>query len=550
MLAAAVRKLFPICAFIFFGSIAVALWQAQCRQEHELILRHVENAVEQARIRIEGVINTRTASLELMADRWVDKTPPDFSQQRFLSFSKIIFEHYPGLAGIYWIDPQGLIQWVFPEETNAEIKGRRAYDRPDLQKAVLEAARQRTEPTVTPCVDLYKGGNGFEVILPLIYNAELQGYLSGAFQVAQIVDIALPKSITDDFGVAIYECDQPIFRSGTQSYAGSEGNGIRGMRKIEVGNRTWHLYMEPSRTLYSPDSFRNFLFLAFGIVLSATLSLLLYLLLRRMEAYRISRDLALHEVNERKRAEAALRENEKKLEKLLAELSGKNAELESFVYTISHDLKTPIVTIEGFIGALREDFGAVLPDAAEKYLKYMSDAARKLEVLINDLLDLSRIGRMAGNRVPVPFGDLVKDALEILQPQIDARGISIGVQPNLPDVYGERKRLGQVIYNLLNNAVKYAGRNNPAPRIDVGAEKQDGHDVFFVRDNGIGIEEKYFSKIFQIFERLPAAKLEEGTGIGLTIVKRIIEYHGGRIWLTSEPHEGTTFFFTIEDKEA
>jgi signal transduction histidine kinase len=151
----------------------------------------------------------------------------------------------------------------------------------------------------------------------------------------------------------------------------------------------------------------------------------------------------------------------------------------------------------------------------------------------------------------IPFVEIVRDTLEILQPQIDARGVSVDVQANLPIVHGERKRLGQVVYNLVNNAVKYIGKDNPSPRITLGVQQQDGQDVFFVRDNGIGIEERYFEKIFQIFERLPSAKrVGEGTGIGLTIVKRIIEYHGGRIWLTSEPAKGTTFFFTLKGEDA
>ncbi|MGA7144780.1 MAG: ATP-binding protein, partial [Desulfobacterales bacterium] len=118
-------------------------------------------------------------------------------------------------------------------------------------------------------------------------------------------------------------------------------------------------------------------------------------------------------------------------------------------------------------------------------------------------------------------------------------------------VYGEMERLCQVMENLLSNAVKYIGKENPSPRIDVGAMTQDGHRVFFVRDNGIGIEKKYHEKIFEIFQRLPAAKKSaEGTGVGMTIVKRIIEHHGGNIWLDSEPGKGTAFFFTLKGKEA
>jgi signal transduction histidine kinase len=226
--------------------------------------------------------------------------------------------------------------------------------------------------------------------------------------------------------------------------------------------------------------------------------------------------------------------------------------MESFVYTVSHDLKTPIVTIEGFIGALREDFGNVLGKEGERHLRYMSDAAVKMETLINDLLNLSRIGRITEEKKMIPYAVVVKESLAMLRPQIEARGIEIHIDDNLEGVYiyGERKRLNQVMDNLLANAVKYMGIDNPAPHIDIGAENRNGQTVFFVRDNGIGIDERYHDKIFQIFERLPAAKkVSGGTGIGLTIVKRIVEYHGGKVWLTSKPLEGATFFFTLKQKD-
>jgi PAS domain S-box-containing protein len=260
---------------------------------------------------------------------------------------------------------------------------------------------------------------------------------------------------------------------------------------------------------------------------------------------------AARDITKLKKAEQELRKNEKRLEALLAEVAAKNEELDSFVYRVSHDLKSPIVTVDGFVGALREDFGDVLSEDGEKYLRYISDAARKMELLIKDLLDLSRIGRVTRKKTEFPFAGLVKDVLKALQPQIKARGIVVNIQEDLPVVYGERKRLGRVVDNLLTNAIKYIGKENPSPRIDVGIEEQNSQKGFFVRDNGIGIEKRDFDKIFQVFQRLPSAKKQvgEGTGVGLTIVKRIIEQHGGKIWLISEPEKGSTFYFTLKKKE-
>jgi signal transduction histidine kinase len=276
----------------------------------------------------------------------------------------------------------------------------------------------------------------------------------------------------------------------------------------------------------------------------------MHLFIKRMGMYKTSRDQAILEVNQRKQAQIALRDNEKKLGILLDELTAKNAELESFVYTVSHDLKTPIVTIEGFIGALREDFSEVISSDGEQYLNYISDAAHKMELLINELLNYSRIGRLEEKRTEFSMNLAVQEAMTTLQPQIETAGIVVDVQTDLPLVYADFKRIEQVIYNILSNAVKYIGRNNTNPRIDIGCNEHNGEKIFWVRDNGIGIDHKYFDKIFMIFERLPAAKsAAEGTGIGLAIVKRIIENHGGRIWLTSELNNGSTFYFTLKKKE-
>ena len=246
-----------------------------------------------------------------------------------------------------------------------------------------------------------------------------------------------------------------------------------------------------------------------------------------------------------------LEQTVKELQKEAVRRKKAEEELDSFVYRVSHDLKSPIVTIEGFVGALKEDFGDVLSEDAKKYLRYISDAARKMELLINDLLALSRLERVTRKKREFPFARLVKDAVKALQPQIKKRGIVVNIQADLPVIYGERGRLGRVVDNLLTNAIKYIGKENPSPRIDVGIEEQDGQKAFFVRDNGIGIEERDVDKIFRGFQRLPSAeRIGEGTGVGLTIVKRIIEHHGGNIWLISEPGKGSTFYFTLKDKEA
>ena len=524
------------------------LWQTQSHYERGILLRHTENAAEQLRIRVESLMNGRIASLELMAQRWVERQPTDFSRERFLAFAKSLYQNYPGFAGINWIDPNGVVRWIFPHDTNAAAKDGSAYTYPDPEyRTTFERVRKNRKYGITPCLNTPQGGIGFDVFLPLRHEGHVQGYLDGVFQVKAIMALSLPTDILRDFLISVYEKDRLIYSSGDPNGEKSMLDKFPVIRKIQFPGKIWRVAMEP-RSLRSPGTLPVLLF---GLALSVGLSVLLHFLLQRMEMLRVARDQALREVSERKRAERALHENEKKLEALLAELADKNTELESFVYTVSHDLKTPIVTIEGFVGALREDFGDRLSAQGEKYLQFMSSAARKMEMLINDLLELSRIGRLSETKTRFPFSEIVGGAIGTLQPLIETRGVAVTVDENLPVVYGERKRLVQVMDNLLSNAVKYIGMENPAPHIHIGTTKRDGRKAFFVRDNGIGIEPIYFEKVFQIFQRLPSAvKVGEGTGIGLTIVQRIIEHHGGRVWLTSEPRKGSTFFFTLNDERS
>ena len=525
------RKFWPIVVFAFFSAVTVALWRVQVDHLRELVIRHVESSAAISGARIDAVMESREATLKLLAHRWVEGENRDFSRRRFIDFAKVIFNDSPGFSGILMADPNGVIKYVFPLNIQADRLGKNLDYTPGRK--------------VSECFELSPAQKGFRIVLPLLLEGKLQGYLCGEFKVADVVNFAVPGSFIGDFAVDIYDGGLRIFHYGKENLT---GKGIYATRDIPIGERKWRLAMAPGKGLYAGSS-RALPFLVFGIILSAILSLLFHQLLLRMEDYRISRDLALDEIAERKRVEAVLQEKEQKLKELVSELSARNTDLESFVCTISHDLKTPIVTIGGFIGALREDFGAAIPKEAESYLDYMSGAGRKMEALIEDLLEFSRIGRVVGRKSAIPFREMVEEAVETLKPNMEKRGVRINVQESLPVVYCEKNRLVQVVYNLLNNAIKYMGETNLEPCIDVGAEKQDGRWVFFVRDNGIGIEEKYFEKIFRIFERLPSARKEEGTGVGLAIVKRIIEYHGGTVWLASETGRGTTFFFTIEARE-
>ena len=225
------------------------------------------------------------------------------------------------------------------------------------------------------------------------------------------------------------------------------------------------------------------------------------------------------------------------------ELESKNAELERFTYTVSHDLKSPLVTITGFLGYLEKDALSGDHQKIKGTIERITLAARKMQSLLNDLLELSRIGRIMNLPENVPFEEVVREAIERVRGQLEAKQAQIKIQNDLPMVYGDHVRLVEVIQNLIDNSTKYS---DPAsiPCIEIGTkEDAQGQTVFFVGDNGIGIDPQFHERIFGLFNKLDTKA--EGTGIGLTLVKRIIEVHGGHIWVESELGKGATFYFTL-----
>jgi PAS domain S-box-containing protein len=229
--------------------------------------------------------------------------------------------------------------------------------------------------------------------------------------------------------------------------------------------------------------------------------------------------------------------------KLIDELEGKNAELERFTYTVSHDLKSPLITIKGFLGFLEQDALSGNLVRLHGDIQRISDATTKMQALLNELLNLSRVGRLVNQSQQVSFNEIVNEALEIVEGRLQASGVKVHVQENTPTIFVDRQRVVEVLQNLIDNAAKFA-RFHPNPLIEIG---QDGYDsdmpIFFVQDNGIGIEEAHHERIFGLFNKLDADS--DGTGVGLALVKRIIELHGGRIWVRSEVGKGATFYFTL-----
>ncbi|MFH1114601.1 MAG: PAS domain S-box protein [Pseudomonadota bacterium] len=253
------------------------------------------------------------------------------------------------------------------------------------------------------------------------------------------------------------------------------------------------------------------------------------------------------DITERKRAELEIRRLNERLEQRVAErtaeLESANQELKDFAYAVSHDLKAPLRAINQLAGWISMDYGEALGQEGKEQIDLLMGRVRRMHGLIEGILQYSRIGRVREREREVDLDSLARDVIDLVSPP---QHITINIETQLPVVVGEPTRLAQLFQNLLDNAIKYMDKTNG--KVIISCLNQDDQWTFRISDNGSGIEEKYFDKIFQIFQTLAPRDESESTGIGLALVKRIVELGGGKIWLESELGKGTTFCFTIPDR--
>jgi len=252
----------------------------------------------------------------------------------------------------------------------------------------------------------------------------------------------------------------------------------------------------------------------------------------------------MKEIAVRKRAEEEINNLNKELKNNILQLQAANSELESFSYSVSHDLRAPLRHVIGYVELLQKNSSSVLDEKSLHYLKTISDSAKRMGLLIDDLLNFSRIGRVEMQQTQFGLEQLVKEVLGDLEHEMAGRRFKLEIG-ELPDIYGDRSLMKLVFLNLIANSIKFTAPRDES-KIEIGAGADDGSEVVvFVRDNGVGFDMKYADKLFGVFQRLHSTGRFEGTGIGLANVQRIVHRHGGRVWAQGAVDGGATFYVSI-----
>ncbi len=252
---------------------------------------------------------------------------------------------------------------------------------------------------------------------------------------------------------------------------------------------------------------------------------------------------AMTDLTRQKKNEEALKELNKELENRAEELAATNAELEQFAYVASHDLQEPLRMVSSFLKRLEKKYDDQLDDTAQQYIDFAVDGAQRMRRIILDLLNYSRMNQHEFEKESINLNALLEEIKQLERSVIEESGANIDYG-ELPEIKAARTPIQQVFQNLINNAMKYR-KPGTNPEITITSKETDGHWQFSVDDNGIGIKEEFQDNIFTIFQRLHTQDEYSGTGIGLSVSQKIVEKHGGKIWVESKEGEGSTFYFTI-----
>lgn len=453
------------------------------------------------------------------------------------------------------------VLFTVPQQENAPVLGFDVLSEARRREAAWRARDSglliATAPL--PLVQGPEGGAGVVFFAPVYRNGaptdtlerrrqNLTGFAAAAVQPAKLIPMARAGSEGEAVEIRVIDITGEPAVLLYQSPHSADVAGLAASHDMQVGGRRWRVeFSLPQQYLVANRSWEVWMLLAAGMLFTGLLGTFLLVAIGRESrvAHLVDeRTAQLQDANRSLAREAARSDRfETEARARADQISATNRELEQFAFVVSHDLQAPLRNILSFSKLLEKRHGATLADEAKEYLEYLRGSAGDMGRLIEDLLQLSRVNPKRAHMGRVRAGDALAAALGNLRIDLETREARVE-QTELPEVFGDVGLLTQLFQNLIANAIKFQ-RAGVAPRVRVGVELKRGEWHFSVADNGIGISEKNIGRLFQIFKRLHTAEEYPGTGIGLALCKKIVELHGGRIWLESKLGEGTTFYFAL-----
>ncbi len=518
------------------AAMSILFCQSLLNYENRQIRFSAQTEAAAIQQEVESEISASVASIDRIARRWEHSGRP--AQARWEADVNLNFDGPSLYRAIEWIDPFYEAKWVVPPAANARDIGIDARETPELLN-VLAIARSERQTIISQPFDRGRGGLEVVAARAIYVDGMFDGFVVAVYRVDQLFDVVLNDKVSPTSSITVSDGRNVIYERTIGSSDGGRNWEVE--LPAVVRNAQWTLHIWPG-DIDPQQSLMPYGALVIGLMMAGLLGLVTWLLQQageRARAIQLANETLQVEVIERTRAETELRQSTGALER-------SNRSLQEFAYVASHDLKAPLVSLQGLAAMLQEDIGPNLTDDTRLYLDRIVANATKMRNLLDDLLELSRVGREDAPLSAVDLGNVIEGVSGQLRQMLDQRNGQVIVRGDLPVVAGNPVRLQQVFSNLIDNAVKYTPTDR-APVIEISARERHDTWQITVSDNGTGIPVEHRDKIFTMFQRLPKGRSMNptGTGMGLAIISRIVEANGGRCWISDSDENGTTFCLTF-----
>jgi signal transduction histidine kinase len=525
-------------------TISLLLWQALLVQEH----RGLEDTVARTAAHVEGEIasrmEARIQALSRLATRAGWSALP--VQKEWAADADMIVRDFPGFQAISWIDTDLRVQGITPLVGNEAVLLPTVMTEP-TRRALFEKVRTTQTLSISRTLDLVQGGRGFVVFVPIVREGKFAGIICGGFH-AETLFATILHGIAPGYSLVLMNADEELYRRLPDEPALEEEWGKP--TKVEFVGTHWQVRMWPqAATVAAQHSLLPIWALGSGFLATTLISVVIALAQesrRRAQAAEMTNRELARENTKRTKAEAEIRALNNELEQRVRErtiaVERANADLQQLAYVSAHDLQEPVRMVSTYTQLLARRYQDKLDAEADHFIGYIIEGASRIHMLLTDLLAYLQLDQSEAEKRDIPCEEILENALGGLKKTITAAAALVTHDP-LPTVRGDAMQLTLVFRNLLENALLF--RLSTPPRVHVWAEQRDDDWLFAVRDNGIGIEPQYAKQIFFMFERLHTQAEYPGTGMGLTLCQKIIERHGGKIWVESQVGQGATFYFTI-----